>query len=300
MSEQDFLLQHVQLLLDSDLNFCQVWFALSEHERESYLTKIISIDKAVPPAAVNDHFDLAHGIARRKLLTVPEREFEHSRLPKDWPLFIVDDQRKNELFSKGFRSIKSELEKVYPQKSLKIYGGLKNLQTIDPARFRAKVGSAMQRALEDTWDAVRLRVVVPDLIAVEQISLCIWRRWTEEVLRCKNYYFVPKANNARHPYRAIHFQLSTDGPYPYEVQIMTLSSELVGHLEHASFKGRLQIPSDEHSKWLANLCQKALVYDVRGLDPQAKVSLLSSIASKARSMAASVGAVHPSPPKSST
>lgn len=253
---------HLELLLKSDPNFQSLWFSFDETRRRAFVNTVVNLERTCSDSQLGREFSNANDIARRRLVTVQQRDFQHSRLPKDWPLFIMDDVRRSSLYDSALESLGGLVSSIEQNVDIRLYGGLKVLKSIDPERLKAKSESRIQRILDDTWDAVRFRIVVGSLDQLEAVALQIWRQWIDAVLRCRNYYFFPKAGSEQHPYRAIHFQVLDVSGYPYEVQIMTLNAEVTSHLEHACFKQRVLPPTIEHREWLERTLLKALVRDV--------------------------------------
>ncbi len=83
----------------------------------------------------------------------------------------------------------------------------------------------------DLWDIVRFRIVVNDVIELKNICLHFWGKFTNEIIRCRNYYFQPKHENHLHIYKAIHFQILIDNDKMIEIEFMTRVDSVFSLLE---------------------------------------------------------------------
>jgi ppGpp synthetase/RelA/SpoT-type nucleotidyltranferase len=263
MTQQANLLRaHLELLLAEDPNFARLWRESDENRRAQLVNTAITIERACADDLLAERFMIGHDKLKRYLVTVQERQFQYTRIPSDWPLFILHDERRQQLFETARQGLTRFLTDSGLARASRLYGGLKPLSSIDPKRFRAKQESEIQRELADTWDAVRFRIVVDDVSVLRKLSVSLWEVFFDEILRCRNYYFHPKGGSPQHPYRAVHFQLAAEDGYPFELQIMTHNSEVVSHLEHAViFKRRISAPSERHMQWLEAMRYKVVTLD---------------------------------------
>jgi hypothetical protein len=90
---------------------------------------------------------------------------------------------------------------------------------------------------------------LPDLRSLLVLSLRIVDEFSDDLLKCRNYYRRPKAAISRHAYRAIYFQISIDGRM-VELQIMSDAQETISFMDHSiSFKKTVPPLSGEHLDW---------------------------------------------------
>lgn len=257
-----FLRSHLDFLLARDPNFRRLWSDSSTHERSRFVSTALAIENVCPDNLAVERFGVAHDTLKRRLVTVQERQLLLTRIPRDWPQFILSDERRTSLYSVALRKFSTFVGRFKKKKVIRLYGGLKSLDSIDPQRFKSKQESEIQKAIEDTWDAVRFRIVVENVAVLRELSMRLWEVFFDDVIRCRNYYYQPKAGSLLHPYRAVHFQLAVREGYPVELQVMTLNSEVVSHLEHAVlFKRRIVTDIPPHLEWLKMLCYKPLILD---------------------------------------
>jgi len=153
---------------------------------------------------------------------------------------------------------------AHRQLRARMYGGIKK-----PSAVRDKIRHyCMGLGDLDLWDLVRFRIVVHDLNELQRIAASFQSAFGSEIIRCRDYYHRPRNDNC--PYRAVHFELE-NAPFEYaEVQLLTLTRDALGLLDHALVHKRsLRFLDAAHERWwstyshLANLVEKRHVLKCR-------------------------------------
>ncbi len=160
--------QHIALLLRSDSFFNRYWGALTPDEQEDRLEltrRVESLWVGSEASARREH-EWASEKSRRYFSCVPEKEFDYSRRPRDWIEFVGKEVDKKRLYELGLERIKSFLNSPGTVDAYRVYGGVKSLASLDAGLEQPKVDGAHRRGLRDVWDAVRFRIVCPNIIAV--------------------------------------------------------------------------------------------------------------------------------------
>ena len=140
------------------------------------------------------------------------------------------------------------------------------MASLDEKLGEVKTGWAARRSLRDTWDAVRCRLVAPDLATLRQISIEIWQYYLDSIIKCSNYYSYPQDGSKMGAYRAIHFLIEIEDRRWIEAQVLTAARDAVGVLDYAfTFKRKLQVINREHEEWLRGLSLNVNIFDARGI-----------------------------------
>src|SRR5258706_15657876 len=91
---------HIGLLLGSDPFFKTHWQALTPEEQKRCLQlsrDVEAVCEESQDAAVMEHRWVSEK-TRRYLSCVPQKDFDHSRLPRDWIEFVGDERGKARLY----------------------------------------------------------------------------------------------------------------------------------------------------------------------------------------------------------
>jgi hypothetical protein len=186
---------------------------------------------------------------------VPDSNFEFQPDTRYWLKLAADEPRNQALLRETISRVTRALGRGYKVPA-DVYGNLKA-----PRSVSAKV-AAVRVAGEplDLWDLCRLRIVPETLHGVSAIAAILKQECEREVLRIRNYYTNPRSSNSL--YRAVHLILSGGGGF-VEIQIMTVSREVVCQLDHAvAFKRSLAPLDGEHTSWLERMSLAANLHDL--------------------------------------
>jgi hypothetical protein len=264
--------EHLNYLLKEDRLFLQHWNQLDSLNQE----KMRQLGHTIDRLAGVDWDDLLsrHAFAserlRRYLSSVPQKDMDYGRRPKDWLDFIADDPSKNALHSFAETNLLEFLAEYGTHGIARLYGGIKPNESLDRKLGERKEGSRARRNLRDTWDVVRFRIVCESALILREIGMAIWQYFIDEIVRCRNYYLQPLDDLDRQAYRAIHFELEIEKQRWVEVQLLTEARDLSGHLDYALlFKHLLQAPTKEHEDWLRQFGYKANLFDNLTVPPGA-------------------------------
>ena len=257
---------HIERVVKGDRYFEDFWKRQSEMRRAAYRRtweEIEDIDSVGGDHLVRECVE-CFDLTKRYFVRIQEREFLYHRIPDDWALFVRNINAKRRLFQESLIRLESLVKLAGLDDVAVIYGNIKDDDSLERKLRSVKTGTTLQANIMDLWDIVRFRVVVPDLGYLMQLSLSVWERYFDQVLRCRNYYFRARNGDASDPYRAIHFELANDWGHVIELQLMTKRREAVSLLDHAAlFKGTLRSFGEEAEKWLREFSAKGNVLDAR-------------------------------------
>jgi hypothetical protein len=91
-----------------------------------------------------------------------------------------------------------------------------------------------------------------------EIAISFWETYFDYVLKCRNYYYHPKKNYDKDPYRAIHFEICDNYGNPIEIQMVTKYRDAASFLDHPFlFKKIIPYINVEHENWLMEFSLKA-------------------------------------------
>ncbi|MEM7792109.1 MAG: hypothetical protein AAF546_11960 [Verrucomicrobiota bacterium] len=194
-------------------------------------------------------------------MTVQEKTFEYLMIRKDWIDIVRSQALKQQLYNNGLKLISEFINRT--GRKARLLGGIKTDESIRrKIRQQGEEGN-MARAVLDLWDVVRFKIVLRDLPDVLFVAEEFWREFFDGVVRCRNYYYLPRNNDVNDPYRAVHFELADEDGSIIEVQVCSVSRDAVSLLDHPySFKKILPYKNDEHECWLRTLSVKANLLEV--------------------------------------
>jgi ppGpp synthetase/RelA/SpoT-type nucleotidyltranferase len=263
---------HLNYVVQQDKVFQYYWGKLDSLQQDKLRQLGLAIDRLATP----DWGDLSarHSAAcerlRRYLSSVPEKDMDYSRRPKDWQEFIIDDALKQDLYRSSETALLEFLADYGTLGAARLYGGVKPLESLDRKLGERKTGTRARRNLRDTWDVVRFRIVTENVPVLRDIAMALWQYFIDDIVRSRNYYLQPLADSGREAYRAIHFELEIERQRWVEVQVMTEARDLTGHLDHAMLFKRLLLPlSAEHENWLRQFVYKVNIFDNLTVPPGA-------------------------------
>jgi hypothetical protein len=262
---RSFLNEHVDLLSARDVHFQAYWSKLSDEERRLFWKLAGDIDSCGSGEGniMAGHVNASRRLARF-MVRIQEVPFNYCRLPKDWDDFVHSASEKKRLFEETVGILEWFIRKELPGAGVRLYGNIKMEDSLMRRMLLPKTGDQFRRRLLDTWDVVRFRMVAPDLLVARHTALRVWEVFFEKVVRCRNYYFMPKDGEHSDPYRGVHFELEPMEGRIVELQVLTHARELVSFLDHASFfKKSIQLPSAEHEAWLFFFSRKANLLDLQ-------------------------------------
>ncbi len=263
---------HLNYITRQDKLFQYYWGQLDPIRHD----KLRQLGLAIDRLATFDWDDLfaRHSAAcerlRRYLSSVPEKEMDYSRRPKDWHEFIIDDALKQDLYRSSEATLLEFLADYGTLGTARLYGGVKPLESLDRKLGERKTGPRARQSLRDTWDVVRFRIVTENVPVLREIAMALWQYFIDDIVRCRNYYLQPLADSGRDAYRAIHFELEIENQRWVEVQVVTEARDLTGHLDYAVLFKRLLLPlSLEHEIWLRKFGYKVNIFDNLTVPPGA-------------------------------
>lgn len=256
---------HVERIIREDPFFRAFWHGLDEAQRAEYWRTWEDIESAAVNACseVDAEHSRCHDISKRWFVRVQEREFMYDRVPLDWSAFVRDSSAKQILYNQSLARLQAFLELCEMRHDVRLYGGIKGDGSLDKKLIEGRGGKSIQMNVLDLWDVVRFRIVVPSAHSLLNLCIRMWETYFDEVLRCRNYYFIPRNDDPDDPYRAINFELANDSGHMIEVQVMTKRREAVSLLDHAAlFKKTLnEFTSDDH-QWLVCFSKTANLLDI--------------------------------------
>ena len=199
---------------------------------------------------------LAHGAAfdamRVKGAAIRERGFPTGVVTQEWLAQSLDAR----MLLRTHRAAQARLDRFLmscPIYGTRLYGGLKSREAIQRSIRACRSG------VPDLWDAVRFRIVAPDLGGLLVICRSLLEKF--DVDRVRNYYTRPR-QGVDDPYRAIHFEIRSAQVLFVEVQVMTALRDAVGVIDHALVHKRAApFLNVEHRRWLLELSYAANVLD---------------------------------------
>lgn len=264
------LKEHINYIQQIDHHFSEFWATLEDNGRAQFfdLAKRIEASSNLTGEPLLAQHRIANSLLKRKLIVVQQLEFQHHRLPKDWGLFVRDDEAKQKCFDQSQQALaRFALRFNSSSGIIRFYGNIKPSKSLErKILFRAVFGTAAQKNEMDARDIVRFRFVVSGPDELVNVSVALWRENYDYILGCHNFYFYPKAGDSDDHYRAIHFQIETIPNRFVELQVMTRAREVITFLDHALlFKKGSQFLNRPHERWLKDLQLKANIYDAHFL-----------------------------------
>jgi hypothetical protein len=266
----NFIPDHFDLLLSTDRYFRQYWEHLGQGGQDELIRLLSSIEQLPVNGAelLAEHLRISRLFARY-MVRVQDVPFDYMRLSADWPDIACDEREKLLLFTLASERLDQFLIDVGLHTAIRLYGSIKSTEALTRRMMAPKTEDQFRRALLDTWDVVRFRMIAADLSALRQLALTVWEELYEAVIRCRNYYFRPKDDDHGEPYRGVHFELELQAGRVVEVQLLTRAREMIGWLDHGPlFKRAITLPSPEHEAWMWALSRKANVYEHKLLKPE--------------------------------
>jgi hypothetical protein len=261
--EKSLLVRHLDLLLSADPFFATMWASLSASERERFSALATAVDQIGHDWDTILQKHLASGDRLRRFLSsVPQRDMEYDRRPKDWMEFITDEGAKSELFARSEQRLIQFLGYRVATGAVRLYGGVKPAESLDRKLGEIKEGSRARRSFRDTWDVVRFRIVVGNLSLLRSVCMEIWQFFLDDIVRCRNYYMRLKNEINRDCYRAIHFELEIEQGRWIEVQAISEARDMIGYMDHAVlFKKRINQLDTDHADWIRSMGYKVNIFD---------------------------------------
>jgi ppGpp synthetase/RelA/SpoT-type nucleotidyltranferase len=259
----------VEELLEKDPHFCEFWESKSFIEQNEYnnLWSKLLVDTKKTDEKLQKSCLVIQNYLSRIFSLIQEKTFEYQRVPADWPLTANNRVYLQKIYKRNLRALNLKLEKLEVDKNVSIYGGVKSEESLNRKLFEEHQGTSIQQNVLDIWDLVRFRICVNDLKDLLRVGLAFWNGNFENLIRCRNYYFIPRSSNPFDSYRALHFELIDDHGCIFEVQVMTKWREAVSLLDHApKFKRNNGNFSSEVIAWLDKLSMAANIYEWRQAD----------------------------------
>jgi len=164
---------------------------------------------------------------------VQEKPFRYSEIPKQWRSILDYPDKMQELYSSIHNKLLNftKLNGIYD--NVDFYGSIKTLDSIEKKINLISKGSAPRKNLIDIWDLIRFRICTDDLKQLVKIGYQIWCNYFDNIINCRNYYFMPRNGNVDDAYRAIHFQILDSDQCMFELQLLTKSRDAISLLDHS-------------------------------------------------------------------
>lgn len=248
--------EYISFLEVEDANFSKVWRNKSPQEKGIYITRWEKLND------LTDRYDYntleeknlnAYLATCKNMSLIQEKSFSTLSVPKHWKIKVNSATHLKLIYQRNKDLLQEVIAKQNGQ-VVNFYGGLKSYEEIRRKFFLQKNGSALQRNAEDLWDLVRYRIVVDNLESLLQTGMYIWKNFFNKIIRCRNYYYIPRTRDPRDAYRAIHFQIVDDEEGMFELQLVTVQREAISLLDHALvFKKTIQSYDKKTIKWLSKM-----------------------------------------------
>src|SRR3989442_9137192 len=113
----------MDLLLTQDPNFSRFWWNAGVDLRNQFVDCALKIESACPAQDISNSFVAARERLRRFFVTVQERQFQYTRMPRDWPVFILDEDKKTHLSESASRQLSQHLHITGLEGKARLYGG---------------------------------------------------------------------------------------------------------------------------------------------------------------------------------
>lgn len=245
------------------------WESLQIEERDSIINMLSDVEVISQDSRANLRLSAISAHLQLRLIAslVPERSFIYSATPKDWSLALDDRPRLKAAYRRNREDIQRLVEAVgnfTGGGSPVIMGGIKPIESIREKMFDKSTSTKMRFAQSDIWDLVRYRIAFERVSDVIKLSVALWGKYFDDIIRCRNYYFSPRGGNVEDWYRAIHFEIRDGNNDIFEVQIMTKTRLVVGLMDHAvKFKRRIPYADQGHKEWLENMAKASVLCDMK-------------------------------------
>mgnify|MGYP000105374336 CR=1 FL=1 len=253
MIQNSFLSRHIDLL-QNDSNFNLLWGKQPKSKR-TRLTQISSeIDDCVQrdgPNLLPQH-ELTWEVARKHFVLVQDYRHGLSKVTTDAWLKMLYERDHRDKVDLVAREMVATISDYIPSNiHSSFYGGLKPDDSIRRKIQEVRPRDGNLDFVIQPWDLIRYRIVVNSVQDILNLGINIWKNEIDQILRCRNYYFRPRADDPSDPYRALHFHILVDGLGFFELQIITIAKEVSGILDqNFIFKPDIKFLDDHHREWL--------------------------------------------------
>lgn len=256
------LSEHLRYLLNTSPQFSTYWQNLDFTEKKRFIELHEKIDHSVCGSYREIrklHFKV-HDETKRLFVKVQQKEFEYSRIPKDWRDVIHDSELQKTIYGASLSEL-NKFKKVIDDQ-ISLYGGIKSKESLNQKISHLQPNSRGKRNFLEIWDVVRFRFVTPRLGKLVDLGVMFWEYYFDQIVSCRNYYFSPKNNDPNQPYRALHFHVEIIPNRIIEIQMMTYIRETTSHLEHIIHYQKSQpYLSKNHEQWLIQHNWKSNISD---------------------------------------
>lgn len=199
---------------------------------------------------------------RRRMAHIQQVDLDLRRVSKNWRLVVTQADAMQELYDESLSRLLAFCEKRDLQSNCRLYGGVKDFSSLNGKVnqiSRLSKDSRVRPKMDDVWDVVRFRLVLEDAKSVRQACQFLWEDFFDAVIRCRNYYFMPKAKNSLNSYRAVHFEFANIDGHIFELQVQTRFREAISLLDHSFvFKGDIEFFDHEHELWMRAMSAAAI------------------------------------------
>lgn len=268
-----YLDKHISLIEKSNIN------NMINTEGESYKKNYILYNSKRIDSVLSNYYDIwkvhfsMSKIMQRYFVCVQEKQLDISDISGPiWHMMINDEKYRHYIFNKTERYLKSISKYLCLSEVQNIYGGIKSIESI-----RRKIKE--KRLIDNTevilqnWDLVRFRIVVKSLYSLRKLCVLLWMNNFDDILRCRNYYFQPRAGNISDPYKSIHFLMKIGKFGIFELQVMSVNREITSLFDQEfTFKKEIEFINNDHEKWLRNfqMCSNILDWQDNNLQMSVK------------------------------
>lgn len=255
---------HLDYLLEKDQDFINYWHGLNQVQKNEFLITLKNIEsfgKGFTNKTIDQNHYKVFRDTKKSLLHIPNFDIYLSRIPSNWKYLIRNETEKKQLYFDSLTILSKFLTAKKLGRSTYLYGGIKSDMSLSK-----KIGINYHPTngynLLDIWDVVRFRIVSEDLHVLLKVGISLWEEYTDKIIKCRNYYFIPKRSNPNYHYRGVHFELEILPNKIIEIQLITKYRDIVSHLDHSiKFKREINFFNDDHEVWLDNLLKLTNIYE---------------------------------------
>lgn len=255
--------RHIATLLENDSFFRDYWERLTPTVRQERLDTTSNLESIHYDSdeAAHAEYAWASEKLRRYMSCIPQRDPDYERRPKEW-LDLIEQRDTMKRVHDRARSELEAFRNAASTPTMRLYGGLKPIESLNASFEQPKPNWASRRSRRDAWDAVRFRLVCEDVVALRTTCVQVLQYFIDDVVKCRNYYTAGLGINDL--YRAVHFELAIERGCLVEVQVLTELRDWIGFLDYSfTFKKRLRFVDHAHEEWMTGLAARATIADAR-------------------------------------
>jgi len=255
-----FIDYHLDFLMKNDARFFDLWSSFNDCKKSFYIKLLKDIDSSVNyrDYNLNKKHDDVFKRTYKMFSVIKQQEFIFKKTKSDWKKFIHDDEIKNYALIQAKEKINSFLTDKLFSKNNYFYGGVKPDNSLKEKISRSKFNGKIGYDPLIFWDVVRFRIVCSDIMELLMVVKQFVCKFSDEIVRCRNFYVRPQHGLVSIPYRAIHFELSSDYIVFVEVQVMTQFRDAISLIDHSTiFKKKVKLENENHENLLCQISKKA-------------------------------------------